>query len=142
MIHGEKKRSKQANRAFDLEERLLDFAVSTCEVAEYLPASRLGIHVNNQILRSCTSPAPNYGEAQSAESRKDFVHKLKLCLKELRETQVWLRIIEKKGLAEEIQLQALIKECNELISIFVKSVQTAEKNQQKRANSKSKIKRP
>ena len=77
-------------------------------------------------MRSGTSPAPNYGEAQSAESRKDFVHKMKVALKELRETLIWLRIIERKQLCSPERLPDIITECNELIAIFVKSVKTAE----------------
>ena len=77
-------------------------------------------------MRSGTSPAPNYGEAQSAESRKDFVHKMKVALKELRETLIWLRIIERKEMCDPKRLRGIIAECNELIAIFVKSVKTAE----------------
>ena len=77
--------------------------------------------------RACgTSPAPNYGEAQSAESRKDFVHKMKIALKKLRETLIWLRIIERKKLCDPKKLAKISGECNELIAIFVKSVRTAE----------------
>ena len=72
------------------------------------------------------SPAPNYGEAQSAESRKDFIHKMKIALKELRETLVWLKIIERKPLCEPAKMPDIVKECDELIAIFVKSIKTAE----------------
>jgi four helix bundle protein len=75
---------------FDLQERLVDFAVRVMTVAEELPNERAGQHVASQLIRSGTSPAANYGEAQSAESRKDFIHKMKVSLKELRETHVWL----------------------------------------------------
>ena len=71
-----------------LEERLIDFAVLIVSVVEALPNSKAGNHIANQLIRSGTSPAPNYGEAQSAESHKDFIHKLKISLKELRETMV------------------------------------------------------
>ena len=83
-------------REFDLQDRLIDFAVRIISVVEALPNTRVGNHIASQLVRSGTSPAPNYGEAQSAESRRDFVHKMKVALKELRETQVWLLIIERK----------------------------------------------
>jgi four helix bundle protein len=115
---------------FDLQDRLIDFAVRVMNVVESLPTTRTGNHVAGQLLRSGTSPAPNYGEAQSAESRKDFLHKMKIALKELRETHVWLLTIQRKPLIEPAdKLEPIIKECNELISIFVASVRTAEKNQ-------------
>ena len=111
----------------DLEERLIDFAVRILNLAEALPKSAAGIHIGKQILRSGTSPAPNYGEAQSAESRKDFVHKMKVSLKELRETLIWLKIIQRKGMMKEEQLAEILKETDESVSISVSSVKTAEK---------------
>ena len=114
---------------FDLEERLVDFAVRIIKVSDSLPNTRAGNHVRGQMLRSGTSPAPNYAEAQSAESRADFVHKVKIVLKELRETKVWLRMIVKAELiTPPSKLDPLIAENNELISIFVASVKTASKN--------------
>ena len=108
------------------EDRLIEFAVRIIRLAEVLPKTRVGNHVSGQIIRSGTSPAPNDGEAQSAESRVDFTHKMKICLKELRETKVWLLIIERaKVLQQRSNLEYLIKESNELIAIFVKSIQTA-----------------
>ena len=80
------------------------------------------------MVRSATSPALHYGEAQSAESRNDFIHKMKVCLKELRETYNCLRLIKKKNWYNEAKLQVLITENNELISIFVSSLKTAQKN--------------
>ncbi len=77
-------------RTFDLEDRLIDFAVRIVRTAESLPKTKVGNHIAGQLIRCGTSPAPNYGEAQSAESRSDFIHKMKVCLKELRETRVWL----------------------------------------------------
>ena len=74
-------------------------------------------------------PAPNYAEAQSAESRKDFIHKMKIALKELRETLIWLKIVERKPLCEPTKMTDITKQCDELIAIFVKSVKTAEENQ-------------
>ena len=110
----------------DLENRLIDFAVQIINGIEALPTTKAGNHIAGQLVRSGTSPAPNYGEAQSAESRKDFIHKMKVALKELRETLIWLRIIERKPLCDPNELTEVIKECDELIAIFVTSVKTAE----------------
>ena len=114
------------DRKYDLEDRLIGFAVQMIQTAESLPKSRVGTHIGGQLMRCGTSPAPNYGEAQSAESRSDFIHKMKLCLKELRETRIWLLMIVKTGLMKQTdRLDRVIKENNELISIFVSSVKTA-----------------
>ena len=86
---------------FDLEERLIKFAVNVIELANSLPNSSVGNHIQNQIVRSSTSPALNYGEAQSAESRKDFIHKMSICLKELRETYVAIKIIKHSDLSNK-----------------------------------------
>jgi len=119
-------------RVFDLEERLIDFAVRVIRVADSLPKTKAGHHVAGQLIRSGTSPAPNYGEAQGAESRADFVHKIKICLKELRETRVWLLMIVRANLMRHAsKLEPLIDENNELISIFVTSVKTARKKSKK-----------
>jgi four helix bundle protein len=117
------------NKKYDLEKRLIDFAVRIIDLVETLPNTRAGNHIAGQLVRCGTSPAPNYGEAQSAESRNDFIHKIKIVLKELRETKVWLQIIYRKRMTKSgSQTESLIAECDELISIFVKSVKTAEKN--------------
>lgn len=114
---------------YDLEERLIDFAVRVIKLTERLPKSKIGLHIAGQLSRSGTSPASNYGEAQSAESRNDFIHKMKVCLKELRESRVWLLIIRRANLITPAsKLEPLIEENDELISIFVKSVATAKKN--------------
>jgi len=113
-------------RNFDLQERLIDYAVRVMAVVESLTDSAAGGHIAGQLIRAGTSPAANYGEAQSAESRKDFIHKMKIALKELRETHVWLLIIQRKPLIEP-----LIEESNELISIFVTSIATAQRNLKK-----------
>ncbi len=124
--------NEKQQRNYDLKERLIEFAIRVLNVVESLPNSRAGNHVAGQLIRSGTSPAPNYGEAQSAESRKDFIHKMKVALKELRETLVWLLIIQRKPLAEPLdKLTPLIEENNELISIFVASIATAQKNLEK-----------
>ena len=118
------------NRKYDLENRLLDFSVRMINIVEVLPNTRAGNHRAGQLIRCGTSPASNYGEAQSAESHNDFIHKIKIVLKELRETNVWLNIIKRKKLLKDKSnnLHAIIVECNELISIFVTSVKTARKN--------------
>ena len=124
--------NEKDQRNYDLQERLIEFAVRVLNVVESLPNSRVGNHVAGQLLRSGTSPAPNYGEAQSAESRKDFIHKMKVALKELRETLVWLLIIQRQPLVEPLdKCSPLIDENNELISIFVTSIATAQKNLEK-----------
>jgi four helix bundle protein len=120
-----------------LEERLIDFAAKIIGFIEQIIKNPAGNHISGQISRSSISSALNYGEAQSAESRKDFVHKIKIVLKELRETHIALRIIYKTKLVNSFQeLDILINECNELISIFVKSVETAENNLNKKVSFK------
>jgi four helix bundle protein len=117
------------NRKYDLEERLLEFASAVIDLSEKLPDTRAGNHVAGQILRSGTSPYPNHGEAEDAESREDFIHKLKLCLKELRETRRWARLIQRKGWAkDETTLPFILSEADELIRIFFSSIQTAKRN--------------
>lgn len=115
-------------RAFDLQERIVSFAAEVCKIVERLPSTRIGNHVSGQLTRCATSPAPNYAEAQAAESRRDFIHKLKLCLKELRETQAWLLFIQRMDLVPNLSLEPIILESNELIAIFVASIKTAQRN--------------
>ena len=116
-------------KTFDMEDRLIDFAVRIIRIAESLPKTRVGNHIAGQMIRCGTSPAPNYGEAQGAESRSDFIHKMKVCLKELRETKVWLIMIVRANLIKpEPEMKSLIKENDELISIFVSSIKTAKQN--------------
>lgn len=122
-------------REYNLEERLVDFAVSVIRLVDSLPNTKAANHLGGQLLRSGTSPALNYGEAQSSESRKDFVHKFKIILKELRESMVCLKILRKSNFFDASEtLDWLSKECNELVSIFVKSIETAEKNNLKNTN--------
>src|ERR1700737_1543600 len=98
-------------------------------IVKALPNMRVDTHVAEKLIRSGTSPAPNYGEAQSAESRNDFIHKLKIVLKELRESRVCFLIIQRKPLINPNEkLEPILIKSNELISIFVSSVATAEKN--------------
>jgi four helix bundle protein len=114
---------------FDLEERLINFAVMIVEICENMPDTRASNHLAGQLIRSGTSPALNYGEAQSGESRKDFIHKIKIVLKELRESYICLKIISRSKLYKsEEKLKFALNENNELISIFVKSTETAQKN--------------
>jgi len=123
--------SKECGK-FDLEERLIDFAVRIIRMAESLPKTKIGNHISGQLIRSGTSPAPNYGEAQSAESRADFVHKMRLALKELRETRIWLLILVRADLIKPAsKLDSLLDENNQLISIFVTSIGTARQNKNK-----------
>ncbi len=112
----------------ELEERLIKFAVDIILFAKTNEKSFAGNHLSGQMIRSGTSPALNYGEARSAESVNDFIHKLQLVLKELRETVINLKIIKQAKLNSNPQfLDQLITENNELISIFVKSIETSKK---------------
>ena len=120
---------QNVQRQYDLEERLLEFASAVIDLTENLPQTRSGNHVGSQILRSGTSPFPNHGEAEEAESREDFIHKLKICLKELRETRRWARLIQRKGwVKNHATIDWLLKESDELIRIFYSSIQTAKRN--------------
>jgi len=116
------------NSKYDLEERLIDFAVMIADIIEALPNTRLGNYIAGQLVRSGCSPALNYGEAQSAESRNDFIHKMKVILKELRESMISLKIIKRREIHNLENTVLAISECNQLIAIFVKSIETAKKN--------------
>jgi four helix bundle protein len=119
------------NRKFDLEDRLLEFASAVIDLSESLPDTRAGNHVAGQVLRSGTSRYPNHGEAEAAESRDDFIHKLKICLKELRETRRWARLIKRKAwVKNEAALLFILGESEELVRIFHSSIQTAKRNTQ------------
>jgi four helix bundle protein len=116
-----------AGRGYDLEERLLEYAVRIIRLVEALPNTRAGNHVAGQLLRSGTSPLPNHGEAQAAESRADFIHKLKVCLKELRESRRWLRLVQRVPLVKPPgKADGLLDETEELIRIFARSIQTSQ----------------
>ena len=110
---------------YDLEERLLEYAARIIRLVEKLPDTRTGNHVAGQLLRSGTSALPNHAEAQAAESRKDFVHKLKICHKELRESRRWLRLIQRVPLLKAPAVEPLVQETEELIRIFSTSIRTA-----------------
>lgn len=121
-----KKRKFVENQSFadKLEERLIDFAVRIIRLSARLPRTPAGKHVSGQILRCGTSPAPNYGEARGAESRADFIHKIRVVLKELNETSIWLRIIERSQMLPASLLVDLIQENGELCKIFASSLRT------------------
>jgi len=111
---------------YDLEERLINFAVLIIDLAGKLPNNYTGRHFGNQLLRSGSSPALNYGEAQAAESDTDFIHKIKVCLKELRESQICLKIIKRKPLLVNKILDTALQESGELVAIFTSSITTTE----------------
>lgn len=114
-------------KPYDLHQRLIDFAVMIINLAKDIENSKAGNHLTGQIIRSGTSPSLNYSEAQSAESRNDFIHKMSVVLKELRETFSCLKIIEraKLYLKNDDKITQVLKENNELIAIFVKSIETS-----------------
>lgn len=120
--------TENPSKADRIQARLIDLAVAIIHLAAHLPRNTAGRHVAAQILRSGTSPAPNYGEARGAESRPDFVHKLRVALKELNETSIWLEIIRKSGMSR-LELDPLIKENQELARIIVSSIRTASRNE-------------
>lgn len=113
----------------NLEDRLIDFAVVITEIVTEMPATRVANYYAGQLLRSGSSPALNYGETQGAESKKDFIHKMSVVLKELRESLICLTIIKRiKCCNSETLVSNAQNECNQLVAIFVKSLQTAKKN--------------
>src|SRR5678816_2157566 len=112
-------------RPYDLEGRLLNYAAEIIRFTEKLPNTRAGNHIAAQLLRSGTSPLSNHGEAESAESHDDFVHKLKVCLKELRESRRWIRLVQRIHILPANQTAALESESDQLIRIFVASVRTS-----------------
>ncbi len=120
---------KNMAHKFDLNERLISFAAECMDIAEALPQSFAGKHIAGQLIRSSTSSAIHYGEAQAPESNSDFIHKMKVCLKELRETFNCLKLIRKKSWKCGKEIEELTKENNELIAIFFTSIQTASKKQ-------------
>lgn len=120
--------TKKETKIFDLEERLLKYSVRIINIVESLPNNRVGNHIANQLLRSGTSAYPNHGEAQAAESRRDFIHKLKVSLKELRETQRWLTLIQHIDVINKPgRLNGMVEETEELIKIFVSSIKTTQR---------------
>ena len=120
---------KMSEKKYDLEGRLLEYSASIVRLIEQLANNRAGNHVAGQLLRSGTAALPNHGEAQAAESSADFIHKMKICLKELRESYRWLLLVRRVPLVEnKADVDIIICETDELIRIFVKSIQTAQKS--------------
>jgi four helix bundle protein len=121
-------------RKFDLEDRLVDFTCRMIDVVEALPNTRAGNYLANQLIKTCHSPALNYAEAQAAESINDFLHKLSIVLKELKECRNALKIIRRKELIKPVsKLSDIYKETEELIAIIGKSVSTAQKNKNEKS---------
>lgn len=116
------------DKKYDLEDRLVKFAILILEVCDLLPNTKAAQNILHQLSRSGIAPALLYGEVQAAESRNDFIHKMKILLKELRETRITLRIINEKPVIQHDKIIVAQKEGNELIGIFTKSIETAIKN--------------
>ena len=116
---------------FDLEDRLVDFACMCLEVCELLPHSKAGQNLEFQLSKSGTAPALIYGEAQAAESRADFLHKMKMVLKEIRESRVNLKIIKRKPVVVHQKIDIAFNEANQLMAIFLKSIETAKGNDER-----------
>jgi four helix bundle protein len=117
-------------KTFDLEDRLVDFAVAALVVCDLLPNSKAGQNLEHQLSKSGTAAALNYREGQAAESSDDFIHKMKVVLKELRETRICYKIIIKHMLPNNTTVIQALGETNQLIAIFLKSVETAKKNRE------------
>jgi four helix bundle protein len=118
-----------ADTKFDLEDRLVDFSCRIVEVVEALPSTRAGNYIAAQLIRCGLAPGLLYGEAQGAESRADFIHKMRICLKELKETRVCLKVITKTNMIKPVKrLDSIKSENDQLISIVGKSIETAKKN--------------
>ena len=113
------------NRKYDLEDRLVDYTCRMIDVVEALPNTRAGNYIAGQLIKSCHSPTFNYGEAQAAESPKDFIHKIQVILKELRESRICLKVLSRRTRLID---ERAVKECDELVAIFATSVKTAKKN--------------
>ena len=125
-----------ADKKYDLEERLLEFSVRIIRVSESIERSRTGLHISDQLMRAGTSPYGNHGEAEGAESRDDFIHKLGVCYKELRETRRWLRLVQRVPLVVKPELlTSLLTEAEELVRIFAASIRTSKANREPRKKS-------
>lgn len=115
---------------YDLQKRLVKFSADIILNIAMFKKNYAAEHLTKQLIRSTTSAALNYGEAQSAESRKDFIHKMRICLKELRESQVNLEIFKEAGLILKTDaFEMIVNECNELVAIFTASINTTKKKQ-------------
>jgi four helix bundle protein len=126
-MENDKSVESSQTQADELEDRLIDFAVRIVKLSASLPRTPAGKHIAGQIMRSGTSPAPNYGEARGGESHADFIHKLRIVLKELNETSIWLRVIDRSQLVKKELLTELTGENRELCKIFTVSLKTARK---------------
>ena len=115
-------------KRFDLEDRLVKFACMCLDVCDLLPNTKTGQNLEFQLSKSSTAAALIYGEAQAAESKADFIHKMKVVLKEIRESRINLRIIIEKPILQNEKVQIAYKEVNELMAIFLKSIETAKQN--------------
>jgi len=116
----------------DIENRLIDFSVDISEWIIRLPRHPTVFHLKDQIIRSSTSAALNYGEAQSAESKRDFIHKINIVMKELRETKINLEMISRLEMSmDNTKINALISENDQLLAIFFRTLQTAKSNLRK-----------
>ena len=114
---------------FEMENRLIDFSVKVVESIEILEQKGVNVHLKDQVVRSCTACSLNYGEAQSAESRRDFIHKIGIVMKELRETQINLKMLNRLNPdATNGSFAGLIRENDELLAILYRTIQTAKKN--------------
>jgi four helix bundle protein len=117
---------------YDLEDRLVEYSCRVMDVVEALPNTRAGNYIAGQLIKSCISPTFNYGEVQAAESRNDFIHKLGVVLKELKECRTALKIIRRKEMIKPIKkTDEIFKETEELIAIIAKSIEIAQKNRGK-----------
>lgn len=126
---------KMEKRKFDLEDRLVDYTCRMIDVVETLPKTRSGNYIAGQLIRACHSPSFNYGEVQAAESKNDFIHKMGVVLKELKECRTALKIILKKEMNKpEYRLAGVFKETEELIAIIAKSISTARNNKNRKTN--------
>lgn len=125
---------EESGQTYDLEDRLIRFSVLALNMVEQMPDHYASVHLGKQLTRSCTSAALNYGEAQGAESRQDFMHKIRLVLKEIRESRVNLKIIHQKPYLPQHLIQPVLQECNELMAIFIRSIKTAKEKQDRKSS--------
>ena len=116
-------------KQYNLQERLVKFSASIIRNASTLKKEFATEHLLKQLIRSATSSSLNYGEAQAAESKRDFIHKMRICLKELRESQVNMQIMIEANLVEnKAEFNKIQKECSELVAIFTTSIKTTNNN--------------
>jgi four helix bundle protein len=129
---------KVLNRVYDLEDRLVAYTCRMIDVVEALPKTRAGNYIAGQLIKSCHSPTFNYGEVQGAESRDDFIHKMAIVLKELKECRTALKVIIRKQMIKPVsKLAPIFVETEELVAIFASSIETAEKNRAQKDSSAS-----